>query len=102
MEWLIVRELQHDDLVTIMESNEVKIFRVSGEINKPNYQTSFRKEIRALKPEHAVEKVYKELGSKHRAKRFQIKITNVEEITLEEIKNPVIRKLTLGEEEGVQ
>jgi large subunit ribosomal protein LX len=78
--------------------NEVKVFRVSGEINKPNYQTSFRKEIRALKPEHAVEEVYKELGSKHRVKRFQIKIISVEEISLQEIENPVIRKLASGEE----
>lgn len=78
--------------------NEVKVFRVSGEINKPNYQTSFRKEIRALKPEHAVEEVYKELGSKHRVKRFQIKIINVEAISLQEIENPVIRKLASGEE----
>lgn len=78
--------------------NEVKVFRVSGEINKPNYQTSFRKEIRALKPEHAVEEVYKELGSKHRVKRFQIKIISVEAIGLQEIENPVIRKLASGEE----
>lgn len=78
--------------------NEVKVFRVSGEINKPNYQTSFRKEIRALKPEHAVEEVYKELGSKHRVKRFQIKIISVEAISLQEIENPVIRKLASGEE----
>lgn len=78
--------------------NEVKVFRVSGEINKPNYQTSFRKEIRALKPEHAVEEVHKELGSKHRVKRFQIKIINVEAISLQEIENPVIRKLASGEE----
>ena len=75
--------------------NEVKVFRVSGEINKPNYQTSFRKEIRALKPEHAVEEVYKELGSKHRVKRFQIKITSVEAISLHEIENPVIRRRNL-------
>ncbi len=89
-------------LLTDAKSNEVKVFRVTGEINKPNYQTSFRKEIRALKPEHAAEKVYKELGSKHRAKRFQIKIVQVEEISPEEIKDPIIKKLTLGEEQSVQ
>ncbi len=88
--------------MTSTESNEVKVFKVSGKINKPNYQTNFRKEVRALKPENAVEKVYKELGSKHRVKRFQIKITHVEEISPEEIENPVIKKLTLGEEESVQ
>jgi len=78
--------------------SEVKVFRVTGEIKKPNFHTNFRKEIRALKPEDAVETVYKEIGSKHRAKRFQIKIVKVEEIGPEEIENPLIKKLTLGEE----
>lgn len=80
--------------------SEVKVFRVTGEIKKPNFHTNFRKEIRALKPKDAVETVYKEIGSKHRAKRFQIKIVKVEEISPEEIENPVIKKLTLGEEGG--
>jgi len=78
------------------------VFRVTGEIVKPNFQTAFRKEIRALKPEDAIEKIYKDLGSKHRAKRFQIKIREVKEIGAEEITSPVIKKLTLGEEKGVQ
>ena len=82
--------------------SEVKVFRVSGEIRKPNFQTEFRKEVRALKPEDAVEKVYMELGSKHRVKRFQMRIFQVEEIGPEEIESPLIRKMTLGEEETVQ
>jgi len=81
--------------------SEVKVFRVIGEIRKPNFQTDFRKEVRALKPEDAVEKIYMELGSKHRVKRFQIKIVKVEEISPEEIENPLVKKLTLGEKEGV-
>ena len=82
--------------------SEVKVFRVTGEIRKPNLKTGFRKEIRALKPEEAIEKIYMELGSKHRAKRFQIKIMKVEEVRPEEIESLAIRKLTLGEEEGVE
>jgi len=81
---------------------EVKVFHVTGKIVKPNFQTTFKKEIRALKPEDAIEKIYKDLGSKHRAKRFQIKIIEVKEIGPEEITSPIIKKLTLGEEEGVQ
>lgn len=81
---------------------KVKIFQVIGEIVKPNFQTKFRKEIRALKSEDAVEKIYKDIGSRHRAKRFQIKITEVKEIGPEEIESPLIRKLTLGEDEGVK
>lgn len=82
--------------------SEVKVFRVIGEIRKPNFQTDFRKEVRALKPEDAVEKVYMDLGSKHRVKRFQIKIVKVEEISPEEIESPLVKKLTVGEKESVQ
>ncbi len=73
------------------------MFRVVGKITKPNYKTDFRKEIRALKPEEAIERIYKEIGSKHKAKRMQIKVLKVEEISAEEITDPVVRKLTLGE-----
>jgi large subunit ribosomal protein LX len=79
----------------------VKVFRVIGKIAKPNYKTDFQKEVRAVKPEDAVETVYKDIGSKHKAKRFQIKIIEVKEISPEEIKNPLIRKLTLGEDKSV-
>ena len=82
--------------------SEVKVFRVIGEIRKPDFQTDFRKEVRALKPEDAVEKVYMDLGSKHRVKRFQIKIVKVEEISPEEIESPLVKKLTVGEEGSVQ
>jgi large subunit ribosomal protein LX len=77
---------------------ELKVFRVTGEIRKPNLKTHFGKEVIALKPEQAIEKVYKELGSRHRVKRFHIKIGKVEEIPLQEIENPLIRKLIAGEE----
>jgi len=73
------------------------VFRVIGKITKPNYMTDFRKEIRALKPEEAVEKVYNEIGSKHRAKRVQIKVLKVEEISAEEVTDPAVKKLMSGE-----
>lgn len=79
--------------------SEVKVFRVTGKIAKPNFKTNFKKEVRATKPENAREKIYMELGSKHRAKRFQIKIFKIEEISPEEIENVLIRKITLGKEE---
>ena len=50
--------------------SEMKVFRVTGEINKPNLKTPFAKEVVVDKPAHAVEKVYAEIGSKHRVKRF--------------------------------
>jgi large subunit ribosomal protein LX len=82
--------------------SDVKVFRVSGQIAKPNWKTSFEKEVRALKPEDAVETVYTDLGSRHRAKRFQIRIRTVEEIKPEDIKDPVLKKFVLGEAQGVE
>ncbi len=78
------------------------MFRITGRIVKPNLKTTFRKEIRASSPENAKEKIYTDVGSKHRAKRFQIRILEVEEIPPEKIQSPLIRKLTLGEEPDVE
>jgi large subunit ribosomal protein LX len=77
--------------------SEIKTYRVTGKIAKPNWHTNFQKEIRAMKQEEALERVYKEIGSKHRAKRFQIKILKVEEIKPEEIKDVTVKKLVSGE-----
>jgi large subunit ribosomal protein LX len=84
--------------MSLRRIRETKVFRVKGEIRKPNLETSFSKEIMALKAEHAVEKVYAELGSKHRVKRFHIKIVSVEEVPAQEVKNPLLKKLVTGEE----
>ena len=76
----------------------MKVFRVTGEISKPNLKTSFSKEVIAEKPEHATERVYAELGSKHRVKRHHIRVADVKEILPEEIENPILRKLVTGAE----
>jgi large subunit ribosomal protein LX len=75
----------------------MKAFRVTGEINKPELKTPFAKEIIADKSSHAVEKVYSELGSRHRVKRVHIKVVEVKEIQGDEIENPVLKKLMSGE-----
>ena len=66
--------------------SEVKVYRISGRIDKPGVfePITFRKDIAAAKESHALEKIYAELGSRHRAKRFQIKILSVEEVSPEE------------------
>lgn len=60
----------------------VKIYRITGMIDKPLLfePIRFSKEIAAAKEAHAVEKIYAEMGSRHRAKRHQIKILEVEEV----------------------
>ena len=75
----------------------MKVFRVTGEINKPNLKTDFAKEVIAAKSEHAIEKIYAEIGSKHRVKRFHIKIKDVEEIKPEDIEHPILKKMVTEE-----
>jgi large subunit ribosomal protein LX len=71
----------------------MKVFKVTGEINKPKLKTPFAKEIMADKKEHAIEKVYAEIGSKHRVRRFHIKIASAEEVTQENIESPILKKM---------
>ncbi len=76
----------------------MKAFKVTGEINKPRLATPFVKEVLADKSEHAVEKVYSEIGSKHRVKRCHISIANVQEETADQIEDPTLKKIVSGEE----
>ena len=75
----------------------MKAYKVTGEINKPRLRTPFVRELLSDKSEHAVEKVYAEIGSRHRVKRCHIKITSAKEITAEEIENPILKKIVTGE-----
>ncbi|MCE4617508.1 MAG: 50S ribosomal protein L18a [Desulfurococcales archaeon] len=74
--------------------SEVKIFRVTGRmLLSPDKFPEWRKfaiEVRALNEEQAKEKVYSELGSRHKLKRTLIKIEDVKEISLEEATSPYI------------
>jgi large subunit ribosomal protein LX len=75
----------------------MKVFRVTGEICKPNLATPFAKEVVASKSEHAVEKVYAEIGSRHRVRRHHIKILKSEEVLVDQIENEVLKKMVSGE-----
>jgi large subunit ribosomal protein LX len=75
----------------------MKAYKVTGEINKPRLSTPFVRELLADKSEHAVEKVYAEIGSRHRVKRHHIKITSSEEISVDQIQNPILKKIVVGE-----
>jgi large subunit ribosomal protein LX len=74
----------------------MKTYRVTGEINKPRLSTPFVRELLAEKSEHAVEKVYAEIGSRHRVKRYHIKITSSQEISADQIENPILKKIVSG------
>jgi ribosomal protein L20A (L18A) len=59
--------------------SEVKTFIVTGKIKKPSGDIQFSKKLMAVKEKHVEEKIYAELGSRHKAKRSQIVITKIEE-----------------------
>jgi large subunit ribosomal protein LX len=71
----------------------MKVFKVTGKIYKPNLKTDFVRELIADKAAHAEEKVYAEIGSRHRVKRCHMKVITVEEVSPEDIINPILKKL---------
>jgi len=73
--------------------SEVKIYRVTGKMRIGDTWQKFTMEIRALKKEHALEKVYSDLGSRHKLKRVHIRIEKVEEISPDEVTRPHIIQL---------
>jgi large subunit ribosomal protein LX len=59
--------------------SEVKKFRLIGEIKKGTKKIPFSVEINALKKEHALERMYAEMGSRHRARQFEIQVKEIQE-----------------------
>jgi large subunit ribosomal protein LX len=59
--------------------SEPKKFRITGEIRKGKTCIPFSVELSAMKEQHALERLYAEMGSRHRARRFEIKVTNIQE-----------------------
>jgi len=57
----------------------VKKFKITGEVRKAKSRVPFSVEYEALKKEHALQRLYAEMGSRHRARRFEIKITEIKE-----------------------
>ncbi len=80
-----------------MSKREVKVFRVSGVAlfspDRTRDWQPFEIDVRALKKEHAIEKVLSELGSRHKLKRSHIKILEVREISPEESKSKFVKDL---------
>ncbi len=77
--------------------SEVKTFKVSGKMllshDKFPEWRKFTIYVRALKKEHAIEKVLSELGSRHKLKRYHIKIEEAVEVPLEEVEDLSIIRL---------
>jgi ribosomal protein L20A (L18A) len=73
--------------------SEIKIFRVIGNYTKNHKKYLFRKEVRALKEEDALEKVLSQITSIGIYRR-QITIQEIKEISLEEAQDYLIRELS--------
>ncbi|ENN96578.1 Ribosomal LX protein [Methanocaldococcus villosus KIN24-T80] len=67
-------------------------YRITGKVLKKE-PMFFRKEYKALKPEHAIELLYSEFGGLYKVKRSKIKIEKVEEIPPEEVTDPILKAL---------
>ena len=63
----------------LLPLSEVKKFRITGEIKKGTNKIPFSVEINALKQEHALQRLYAEMGSRHRARQFEIKVKEITE-----------------------
>jgi ribosomal protein L20A (L18A) len=71
----------------------IKIYRIIGNYIKNHKKYLFRKEVRALKEEDALEKVLSQITSIGIYRR-QINIQEVKVITLEESQDHLIRELS--------
>lgn len=60
--------------------SQVKLFKITGDLRKRGELLHFTKQIRALKKEHALQSLYADMGSRHKARKFEIAIKTVEEI----------------------
>ncbi|KUO41383.1 MAG: hypothetical protein AVW05_02715 [Hadesarchaea archaeon DG-33] len=54
------------------------------------YRQRFTRELLALSKEQALERIYSDVGSKHRVKRNLIHIEEAVEVKPEEVKNPQV------------
>lgn len=72
---------------------EIKIFRITGTYIKNRKRYLFRKEVRALNKDAALEKVLCQITSIGILRR-QLQIKNIEEIEPQEVENYLIRELT--------
>ncbi|MBY8989147.1 MAG: 50S ribosomal protein L18a [Candidatus Lokiarchaeota archaeon] len=73
--------------------SEIKIYRIIGNYSKKHKKYLFRKEVRALKEEDALEKALSQITSIGIFRR-QINIQEVKEIALEESQDYLIRELS--------
>ena len=72
---------------------KTKIYRVKGKLLDIDKTKPFTRELKGTKEADVEEKLYSELGSKHRLNRNQIIFDEISEITADEVTDPVVQNL---------
>ncbi|MFQ5981171.1 MAG: 50S ribosomal protein L18Ae, partial [Candidatus Heimdallarchaeota archaeon] len=79
----------------------VKVFLAEGSYREKKNRIIFKKEVRALTPEHVKERIYRDLGSRHRLKMRDISFSAITEIDPSdpkvEIRDPSVKFLASEE-----
>ena len=73
-------------------TSEIKIYRIKGSYIKKHQKFTFVKEMRAMKKEDALERIYCEIGSQ-RVLRRRIRIEEIKELSPNEVKSNFINQL---------
>jgi len=61
--------------------SQVRLFKITGELRKGGDKLPFTKNIKATKEEDALQHLYADMGSRHKARRFEIAVKRIEELT---------------------
>lgn len=73
---------------------KTKIFKIQGKFLMGEKLQKFTKELKASKEEDIYEKIYSDFGSKHHISQDQIKIDKIEEISLGQVQDPLIKAIS--------
>jgi large subunit ribosomal protein LX len=66
----------------------MQIYRIRGWFKQGLFKQKFTRDILALKKEQALERVYSDVGSRHRLTRNEIHIEDAVEVKAEEVTDP--------------
>lgn len=77
-----------------MTDENPKVYRVKGRFLMGESQQPFTIEMVSMNPDQVKEKVYSDIGSRHRVRRRDIQIHSVEEIDSSESEDPTVRYIT--------
>jgi large subunit ribosomal protein LX len=72
---------------------KTKIFRIQGKFIMGDRFKPFTMELKAISEDDIKEKIYSEFGSKHHIGRNQIRIEKIQEISAQDVQDPLIKAL---------